>query len=60
MDNYVSRIKVNGEDINNILNQLRTDINEEYKRLTNSTENLNLTNEQLLSILDAHEQDGKL
>ena len=60
MDNYIAMIKNNWENINDILNKLRRDINEEYKELTNSNIDLNLTGEQLLSILDAHEQDGKL
>ena len=57
MDDYLTQIKENWENLWTILIQLREYINEEYKRATNIDENLNLTDEQLLSILDAHEQD---
>ena len=40
------------------LEELRKEITTQYKQST--WENLNLTDEQLLSILDAHEQDWKL
>ena len=60
MDNYLSQIKENWEKLWTILTELREEINKEYKKATNTDEDLNLTDEQLLSILDAHEQDWKL
>lgn len=58
MDNLISEI--NEDNRQEKLQNLREKINQEYKRITGAEEDLNLTNEQLLSIIEAHKQDGKL
>lgn len=60
MDGYLSQIQENWENLSTILTQLREDINTEYKMVTWTDQNLDLTDEQLLSVLDAHEQDWVL
>lgn len=60
MDNYLSQVRDNWENLWEILNQLRNEINDEYHRRTDSADNLYLTDEQLLSVLDAHEHDWVL
>ena len=56
MDNLLNQI--NEQNQSKKLEELRKQISEQYKQST--WEDLNLTDEQLLSILDAHEQDWKL
>ena len=50
--------EINEENKSEKLEELRKEITEQYKQTT--WEELKLTDEQLLSILDAHEQDWKL
>ena len=57
MDGYLSQIQDNWDNLPTILAQLKEDINAEYKMVTWTDQNLDLTDEQLLSVLDAHEQD---
>jgi len=56
MDNLLSEI--NEQNKSQKLEELRKQISEQYKQST--WEDLQLTDEQLFSILDAHEQDWKL
>ncbi len=56
MDNVLKEI--NEQNKSEKLSELRKTILEQYKQAT--WEEINLTDEQLLSILDAHEQDWKL
>ncbi len=61
MDNLLNEIKkewITKTEITEKLEELRKEISEQYKKST--WEELQLTDEQLLSILDAHEQDWKL
>ena len=61
MDNILNEIKkewITETEISEKLGELRKLISEQYKKST--WEKLELTDEQLLSILDAHEQDWKL
>lgn len=61
MDNLLNEIKkewITKTEITERLEELRKEITEQYKQTT--WEELNLTYEQLLSILDAHEQDWEL
>ena len=53
--NEVNREWITKVEITDKLNELRNKISEQYNQST--WEELNLTDEQLLSILDAHEQD---
>ena len=56
MDQILSTI--NETNQSQQLQLLKEEISKQYQEATGKT--LNLTNEQLLSVLDAHKQDGKL
>lgn len=61
MDNLLNEINrewFSQEEISSKLEELRKKISEQYEQAT--WEKLELTDEQLLSVLDAHEQDWKL
>ena len=61
MDNLLNEVNkewITETEITEKLGELRKEISEQYKEST--WKELNLTDEQLLSVLDAHEQDWKL